>query len=306
MLKKYSKISFLWFSLLIFILLNSSAIAEALSESSPSYSIRDHLIKMDYIRQEKLYQLTQFSSMDLGLYLAQKEEEEEIFEDIYVFERKSTRKAFLYSFILPGAGEFYSNSKIKAGLFLGLEALFWVGYFNYHGKGADRRDEYQAWANRHWDEKLYRESILKYYGVDIDTLDREAGKDSLESDQLKDALVLTHWLPDSKDQQYFEMIGKYDQFRYGWEDYSPYDKNYMTLLRSYYLELRRDSNRLFDRSKYALIASLANHVLSAFDAAFTVRSYNKKGERFSKIKMDVKLAELENDLVPFLTLNLRF
>jgi len=304
MLKKVSKTSILVICLILFLLITNTAFSNSIILNS--YSIRDSLVKVDFIRQSKIGNLTQFSSQDLGAYLAQAEEEEDIFEDVYAFERKSTRKAFLYSFILPGAGEFYANSKIKAGLFLGLEALFWVGYFNYHGKGADKRDEYKEWADRYWDETRYKKAIEDYYGVNLDTLDRDDGTDSLPSSELDDALVLTHWLPGSKDQQYYEMIGKYDQFRYGWEDYNPYDKNYMSLLRSNYVEMRKHSNNLFDKAKYIMIASLANHVLSAFDAAITVRSYNKKGERFSNIKMRMKLARYEDEIVPFLTLKMKF
>lgn len=312
MSKKVFKFSVFSFFILTFLFPYNKAISANLpdllmhTQTFESNSIRNYFVKNDMIRQKNLYKLTHLSSKDLGVYLAQGEEEEDIFEDVYAFESKSIKKAFLYSFVLPGAGEFYSNSKIKAGLFLGLEALFWTGYFGYHKRGSDKRDEYQVWANKYWDEKRYKESILKYYGINIDTLDHGKSYDELETLDGMDTLWITHWLSDSKDQQYYEMIGKYHQFRYGWEDYNSYDREYWTLLRLYYWEMRKHSNRLFDRAKYAMIASLANHVLSAFDAALTARSYNKKGERFSAIRMKVRLAEYERELVPFLSLSMRF
>lgn len=314
---KVFKISLFSFFILIFLFPYNKAISANLTDllmhtqTFESNSIRNYFVKNDMIRQnllmrpQNLYKLTHLSSKNLGVYLAQGEEEEDIFEDVYAFESKSIKKAFLYSFVLPGAGEFYSNSKIKAGLFLGLEALFWTGYFGYHKRGSDKRDEYQVWADQYWDRNRYEKGLFDTYGDTVLTLQKDSTYKLISLDGL-DSISITHWLSDSEDQQYYEMIGKYHQFRYGWEDYNSYDREYWTLLRLYYWEMRKHSNRLFDRAKYTMIASLANHVLSAFDAALTARSYNKKGERFSAIRMKVRLAEYERELVPFLSLSMRF
>lgn len=38
-------------------------------------------------------------------------------------------------------------------------------------------------------------------------------------------VYFSHHLPDKKTQEYYEMIGKYDQFRWGWDDYEDATKS---------------------------------------------------------------------------------
>jgi hypothetical protein len=223
-------------------------------------------------------------------------------EDVYAFKGKSLKRGFIYSLILPGAGEFYANSKIKAGVFLGLEALFWTGYFTYHNKGVTKRNEYRAFANQHWSSQAYEESLLTIYGVDLDTI--ESGTKLPPKVGWEDTLVVGEKLPSSRTQQYYEMIGKYDQFRFGWDDYDP--EKFLTANRSLYLDMRSKYNKFFDRAKYAMMGSLANRILSAFDAAISVKGYNRKGEGFSSIQMKMRMVEYNDGLIPTVSLNMRF
>jgi hypothetical protein len=55
------------------------------------------------------------------------------------------------SLILPGAGEFYSESYIKAGVFLALEAAAITTAIVYDKKGDDQTSVYQHFADRNWD-----------------------------------------------------------------------------------------------------------------------------------------------------------
>jgi hypothetical protein len=224
---------------------------------------------------------------------------EEIPVDIYGFKSKSARKAFILSLLLPGAGEFYAESKIKAGVFLGLEALFWTGYLSYHSKATDKEDEYLTYADVHWSQEAYKESMLTIYGVDIDTV--PTGK-RLVSEY--DSVVVIEHLPGSKTQQYYEMIGKYDQFRYGWDDYER--ENFVTPHRDLYLDMRDESNKFFDRATYSLVAIIGNHILSGFDAVWSVKRYNRKIDRFSELNMKIRLVERDRELIPKLFLTYRF
>ncbi len=289
---KGSKIAGL--AVMILILCFSWSISETLvvkEENAPS--INSYFDQIDYQSSQQLYSLTQSDS-------AGKPKAD---MDIYHFKGKSTKRGFLYSLILPGAGEFYAGSKIKAALFFGLEAAFWTGYFTNHKKGKDKEDQYIDFANVHWNEAAYKESLLVRYDVNIDTI--KSGTRIGNPIDPTDSIDIIETLPSSKTQQYYEMIGKYDQFRFGWDDYN--GVAFETAHRIFYLDLRHDSNDLLNKANRYVMISLANHLLSAFDAAISVRSYNRKGEKFSTIDVKLRLAEYNrNEIIPKLTVSTQF
>jgi hypothetical protein len=84
-------------------------------------------------------------------------------------------------------------------------------------------------ADAHWFKAGYTGWLIDSLGIASDT--------TLYFDPLKQEWIyLSHHLPDTKTEQYYEMIGKYDQFRWGWDDYSDYDKG--SVHREEYLECR--------------------------------------------------------------------
>ena len=114
----------------------------------------------------------------------------------------------------------------------------------------------------------------------------------------------THDVRTSDHQQYFEMIGKYlSQFGWGWQDTwsagaSPDTPTWLTDDPStpelegdrtntvefdgnspmffHYRDMRGRANDLLDKGNAAMEVVLVNHVLSALDAAFAERNYNKQ------------------------------
>jgi len=220
------------------------------------------------------------------------EEPGQLEEDIYAFKPKNTRLAFFYSMLIPGAGEFYAGSKIKPLLFLGLEASLWSGYFVYHGKGNDKEDEFKAYGDLHYNRDLY-----------------DTWWNSLDS---TDQNQFSHRLPDEKNHEYYENIGKYNQFAVGWEDAgvdpSQFDPTNPppSPYRESYLDTRDESNTMFSRARTFTVCVLVNHVLSGFDAAFTARSYNKRQERFAGLHLKMKMREYQNESIPQLTLTKSF
>ena len=149
-----------------------------------------------------------------------------------------------------------------------------------------KEDEFRDFANAHWSATDYAVHLINEFGTVEDTLPGDK-------------------LPDMKTQQYYEMIGKYDQFRYGWDDFDP--TNFMTPHRNHYLNLRDDSNKLFDNARYSLIAIIGNHILSAFDAVWSVKRYNKKAGGFSQFNMKIRLVEeYDQNLSPRILLTYKF
>jgi hypothetical protein len=101
-----------------------------------------------------------------------------------------------------------------------------------------------------------------------------------------------------RDRDFYENIGKYDQFVGGWDDEydDPFDTNgnwftekkgnvesiMLTKRKDYYRSLRHDSNLLKHYSKYAVTVVMINHITSGFEAAWTA---NKKAKKIPEISL---------------------
>jgi hypothetical protein len=174
--------------------------------------------------------------------------------------RKSPKKALLFSALMPGAGELYAESWLKAGFFAAVEVGAWVSYVHYQKKGMDLEDQFKAYADRNWSKERWD---AWYSGL---------------PDEAKSAF--SHTLPSTKTQQYYEMIGKYMEFNAGWidvknpdPDIARQDTSKMSL---YYMALRERSNRALKAATAMTGVVLANHVISALDAAWTARVFKKE------------------------------
>jgi len=194
---------------------------------------------------------------------------------------KSPRKAFLASVLLPGAGEFYAGAKKRAAVFFGLEAITVGLYLKWKGEGDDIEKEFRQTADVQWDPLSY----LAWRGS---TISRNSS--------------ITHALPcstyivvegnldncdGSEVQQYYELMGKYDQFVSGWADVQDVNgntvqptqvdsvENYLSETRLTYEDRRNDSNVLLKRASSIAGLILVNHAISAIDAARTARAQNE-------------------------------
>ncbi len=281
---------FLMFVFVLFSLVNGSSFVE--NKHQP-LSFQNTFAQGDFEYSQKIFRLTHDS------YLAYQSDSMKVEEsaDVYGFKGKSLKKAFLYSLIVPGSGEFYAGSKIKAALFFGLDVTLWALYFNYHGKGKDKEKEYKTFADQYWSEDEYVQWLIDSLSITSDTA-------TYWDPEKQEWTYLSHHLPDKRTQQYYEMIGKYEQFRWGWTDWDAASK--FSQHRDSYLDMRRISNDWLNKATYSAMISLANHILSAFDAAITVNKYNKKGERFSRIEFKTRLVERDREIIPRLSVSMRF
>jgi hypothetical protein len=282
------------FLALVLVVYSSGSGATFVENKDEPFSFRSDFAQIDFERSLKMLKLTQ------SPLLAQETDPlvEEETVDIYGFKGKSLKRAFVYSLLIPGSGQLYAGSKIKTVVFLGLDAALWALYFNYHGKGKDKEDEYQLFADQHWSRDEYIQWLRDTYGIDSD---RECYTDPVTNEEK----CFSHHLPDSETDDYYEMIGKYEQFSEGWDDYEPAPDE-SSLNREVYLNMRRDSNDLLNKATYSAMFSLANHILSAFDAAISVRKYNKKGERFSQLNFKMRLVERDREMIPRLSMSFDF
>jgi len=225
-------------------------------------------------------------------------------------------KALLLSAIVPGAGELYAGSKIKAAVFFTVEVAAWTGVILFYNKGKDKEDEFMDFADANFDENAYRqeEFRLAQDPTHGDSGAYGGGFDDWTAEQWEQKIHylpregFTHELPTpdqresnwSMKQQYYEMIGKYiHQFGFGWSDAfgntnevpyfngsSPFSLKYM--------DMRDDSNRMLEYSAWGYNIALLNHVASALDASFTVRFAKRKAKAqlsFRQVPYDGELAK---------------
>ncbi len=215
---------------------------------------------------------------------------------IYDYEYKSPKKAFLYSLLIPGWGQKYAGSSFwKPLLFFGAEVGSWVGYFSYHNDGEKLTDEYEGFADEHWIEG-----------------DRNATSDDGENywDWVRHPdynVTPREHLPETRNQQYYEMIGKYDEFAGGWDDFWEINPGYdyenelvikMTPNRIYYNDLRGKANDKLDIANKFIIVSMANHLIAAFDAALAANRFNKgnSGESWLSVNTELKKYSATDDI----------
>lgn len=201
--------------------------------------------------------------------------------------KKSVGLGVLLSALLPGAGEFYGENYLKAGIFFGIEVLAWATFAYFESKGNKKQDEYIAYADQYWDVRTYarwlkNEGFNESGGINPDEPNRDVLREQI---MVCERANFSHTMPEYGSQQYYELIGKYQNFQAGWtnlthiptKDPGPY--NYQTyrdpVFTNYAVE-RQKANDFFDYAKIGPITAIVNHVLSAADAAWVISSYNNK------------------------------
>jgi hypothetical protein len=208
---------------------------------------------------------------------------------------RSPGKSFLYSLVLPGAGQVYTGSKIKAGIFMAVEVAAWAFYYMNNVKGRDQETTNNQTADRSWSAERYTNWLIEEHGITSD-----------DSTSERTGQKFTHHLPPTKTQQYYEMIGKYDQFKYGWIDSDYRTSDSTSDIRTAYLSDRAKANDQFTKAKTGAIVALANHLLSAFDAALSARRHNSRQDSFGELTLKARLADYEGQQIPKLLLTYRF
>lgn len=254
--------------------------------------------------------------------------------DVYSFKRKSPTRAFLQSFLIPGWGQVYAKSSIwKPIMFVGLEAAGWAGYASFHGKGNDNEDIYRAFADEHWDSTRYIDGLYHtFYRRDKPESIKNAWLDTttyvvLNSNNEIIARSLSHhaWYKEDGSRveadEYYENIGKYNQFNFGWDDFPEIGSedfpdhpdssqlNYVSPNRQTYLKLRDDANSEFNKANTMLVATVANHLLAGFWAALDARAYNRAQDQFGQIEPKLRLVKSPSNpkkLMPYLTFGYKF
>jgi hypothetical protein len=213
--------------------------------------------------------------------------------------KKSPWLAAGLSILVPGAGEFYAESYWKSAAFLAIEVAAWAVAYSYDKKGDRQTDMFQNFANGHWSVNRYAqwtldnattinsnlsaEDLAQYTnptsGVIVNGVVNWAKLNKLES-------ALGNWyshnLPAYGEQQYYELIGKYEQFYQGWDDVNQALPGYYDVAKAnlstrflWYAGERGKANDYYTKASTFVAIAIVNHVISAIDAAWSAGSYNK-------------------------------
>ena len=217
-------------------------------------------------------------------------------------------KAMMMSLAVPGVGQLYVGRRGKALAFLGVEVaavLVWKRYFDL---GEQETEDFKLFADEHWDFRDWVFNASLFQGGEWDSI--KVGTDGSHHLNYYVNLVggnkvlgntseqeFEQYLndPSTKDsvyiinnRDYYENIGKYNQFFSGWDDADPNNPDIeeresgliaLSEHRSLYLQMRADANRLKGMAGYAVSALMFNHVVSAIDAIFTTSAWNRDHAR---------------------------
>ena len=203
-----------------------------------------------------------------------------------------TSNAMIKSFIIPGWGQFQNNDPIwKPLAFLTFEIVGLSLMIDYNKRGEEVRKDFEAFADKHWTlERWYNNTKAIFPGrweealVGTHKLQILINDDYYYTDQLAYLKNNYSWneIFVIRDRDFYENIGKYDQFVGGWDD--PFDNPFddvgkwytikkgnvesiiLTQQKDYYRDLRNDSNILKYRAKNTLSILMLNHLLSGLEA----------------------------------------
>jgi hypothetical protein len=140
------------------------------------------------------------------------------------YSEKSVAGAMLLSAAVPGLGQIYAGGTrgyVVGGTMLAVDALAVTQYFSNNSKGDDARDDYERFADAHYDrERLYgyvRDTVVVYSAnEDFNSCTVPGEYDSTACwGAIDDAWPLS----ESDDALYYEQIGVEDNYAFGWDDW---------------------------------------------------------------------------------------
>jgi hypothetical protein len=220
--------------------------------------------------------------------------------DVPTRSHKSPLLAAGMSLLIPGAGQVYTEHYWEAGAFLAADIAAWLLAVKYDQKGDRQTDFFQNYANEHWNVVQYALFSRDHYvpqsewgNYNLIYVD-PTGTQRVNWDELNRmeryiggtaaGQFYSHTLPPYGDQQYYELIGKYQEFYQGWDDADASLVTYEDIsarLHSspsnmiYYSKERGYANDYYSTASTWVKVAIINHVVNAVYAALSASWYNK-------------------------------
>ena len=193
--------------------------------------------------------------------------------------KRNIAAAVIASAVLPGMGELYvaTGSKkvshyLRVPVFVALDIYFWYSYRDNYDKGKEVKAEYEMFGDEHWSEERF---LLQH-----PYCDGIGGCDSWEqyNEDAKGFNPYFVYIPRELDhEEYYENMGKYDNFVYGWDDWDgDYDNlEPWTENRTTYWAMRTESDEYLVKADRYVMALIINRIVSMLDAGWLAYRYNK-------------------------------
>ncbi len=175
--------------------------------------------------------------------------------------RTGSRKALLYSLLLPGAGELKLGEHGRARGFFIAEGAIWTHFVWFQVAGHLRKDNYIDQARRHAGVGVSSADDTYWKLLGQYQTSRGTGADAYEETLRREARDLYPTDPAAQDDWVAERLPSGDQ-AWAWSSEEA---------QTSYRETREDSRRAYDRSKYSIAAAIVNRILSAIDTQIISR-----------------------------------
>ena len=209
-------------------------------------------------------------------------------------------------------------------------------------RGNDLEDDYEQFADTYWHYTEKNEandtSYYEWLQYQFRQIGENADVDPTDYGTINDQLASTvensnspifgysvHDLPSTKTQQYYEMIGKYPQFVYGWEDVAEDELNPTVVnddgtinygvriedvnsnLRMQYENKRDDSNKKLEAGQRGIYIMIISRVVSAIHAGRLAYKHNQSlNSELSSIDFDVVEKRFFDEKVPMFIVSKKF
>ena len=221
---------------------------------------------------------------------------EPVADSLPIVQPKSLGKAFLFSAVVPGTGEFYSGAK-RGVLFAAAEVAFWAAYIVFHGDAEELEEDYLKFCDEHilFEEDSPASSTKNWTLEDYEH--------ATQSDNW-------HYVYTESSGKPVERVGKFY-----WDDLpedmidQPGDKPIAESQSKHRVEAfgkRGSTNDKFKQAKAFLGLVVFNHIISAIDAKIAATSYNN---RISEPRAEISFhptVSPSGHLGAYLTLHRRF
>jgi len=194
--------------------------------------------------------------------------------------------SMLASLVLPGAGEAMMGYK-RGYAMMAVDIYAWAQVSKYHSDGGDLKDAYYAFADEHYSDETL---VL---GYQPGAFDPRAGLGEYYFSEIINGTVNDvddlHYLSlyvtvEDDRREWYENLGKWDQFIFGWDDFTRPDSRpdiytpngttedlhqpWVSANREIYRKMRDESNDAFKSRDRWLYVNIGMRVFSVLQVAY--------------------------------------
>jgi hypothetical protein len=191
----------------------------------------------------------------------------------------NSKKALLYSLILPGLGEMSMGEKGRATGFFIAEGLIWASYTYWTVAGNLRQDDYIEQAQINAGVGVSKESDDYWRLVGQYTSSSGEGPGSYEEDLRREARDTYPGDPAAQDAFVAEHLPTGDR-AWSWST---------SALQAEYTDTRETSNRAHNKAKYSFAAAILNRVVSVIDVQMLRHKASKAARGESAIRAETRV-----------------